>query len=645
MRDDLGVYLKVLRLAMIELINKDYANFVNLCATLIGFDKAIVKIQLPLGQLNEEILSVKHSLEDAMKEVSVWLHQRHTLHKKKQMLKYYSQTVNFLKTLGCILEHITDKSAHNQIILADRAAMQYNQLKFSTMKCESLLKSEHKNQYNDLGDKLVKVLNDLLFQFWDGNDEDNLSRTLIILATLDRVSETERLIRKQAVAPLLQEIISEMALQRNKDGLTGIYEKILALLDTKLKLLIAVTEHSKMTFLVKKYRILVNCFWCEVENRIEVNLASIFAPGNPQIFFQRYSESMNFVKKIEKCCDSDQIVKLLHDTPEYKSFQRRWNLPVYFQIRFQEIAGGFETALQNNPTFVNRDGFILKETISCWQALELCWVDGIYIEILAHKFWKLSLQVLSRYAIWATNSCTQRSTHIESTALNKNLIDNSINIYIDIQILLQRLPTFLVSVASKIPINNDCNLLKNSLKSSENLLQGTINKIKECIVNELFNYFNIQLKQVSDIPRLYRKTNRSIPTKPCVYIEVISKTLNEFHNDAIKRLDNAVLIEIYESLFNTMTASYYKYIEDVLTSVKKTEESLRRLKQIRENTSHQSNDTTGVTDGDKIRLQLNVDVVSYMKIAESLHVTACNVHKYTELSSVVSEAVKNINIK
>lgn len=56
MRDDLGVYLKVLRLAMIELINKDYANFVNLCATLIGFDKAIVKIQVPLGQLNDEVV-------------------------------------------------------------------------------------------------------------------------------------------------------------------------------------------------------------------------------------------------------------------------------------------------------------------------------------------------------------------------------------------------------------------------------------------------------------------------------------------------------------------------------------------------------------------------------------------------------------
>lgn len=55
MRDDLGIYLKVLRSAMIELINKDYADFVNLSSNLIGLDKAIIKIQVPLGQLKEEV--------------------------------------------------------------------------------------------------------------------------------------------------------------------------------------------------------------------------------------------------------------------------------------------------------------------------------------------------------------------------------------------------------------------------------------------------------------------------------------------------------------------------------------------------------------------------------------------------------------
>ncbi|XP_059058235.1 conserved oligomeric Golgi complex subunit 2 [Achroia grisella] len=646
MRDDLGMYLKVLRLAMIELINKDYANFVNLCATLIGFDKTIVKIEVPLGQLNEEILSVQKCLEDAMKELSMWLSQRHGLQKKKQLLKYYGQTINCLATLDNILYNISDKKKEEQIVLADRAAMQYNLVKYSIAKCDCLIKPEQKTQYDEVGAKLIQTLNDLLFQFWNDNDEENLLKTLITLASLDRISETEMLIRKQAVSPLLQEIINESSLQRSKDGLQEIYKRILLLLDTELKLLHAMTEHSKLTFLVKQYRFLVNCFWCEVESRLEVNLSSIFAPGNPQIFYTRYSESMQFIKKLEKYCSNMETINLLHQTAEYRSFQRRWNLPVYFQIRFQEIAGSYEAALPMTPTLENNDGFTLKETYVCWKAMQDCWSDGIYIDTLGHKFWKLTLQMLSRYARWTDNYCSQKisSQKNEPTAVNKHLIDNSISIYVDTQTLLQRLPLFLQFVENKMP--SKCSgLLKSSLSSSENMLRGTNEKVRHCIVNELVEFFNVQLKQVSDIPRLYRKTNRSVPTKPCLYLEVVSKSIHEFNDDASKRLDNAFLVELYEALFNVMTASYYKYVEDVLTSVQKTEESLRRLKQIREKTTQQSTESASITDGDKIRLQLNVDVVSYGKVAEALQVNVNSVQKFTELYSMVTDAVKNIDIK
>ncbi|XP_045776935.1 conserved oligomeric Golgi complex subunit 2 [Maniola jurtina] len=646
MRDDLGVYLKVLRLAMIELINKDYANFVNLCATLIGFDKAIVKVQVPLSQLNDEVLSVKQCLEDAMKELMLWLNQRHALIKKKQLLKYYSQSINCLNTLENILSDITDKRQQEQIIIADRAAMQYNQLKFSISKCDSLIRPEQKKQYNEVGGKLVQMLNELLFQFWNDNNEEYLLRTLLTITKLDRVSETEMLIRKQAVAPLLQDIINEPALQRNKEGLQGVYKNILSLLDTKLKLLLAVTQHSKLTFLTNKYRFLVNCFWCEVESRLEVNLASIFAPGNPQLFYRRYSESMSFVTKLEDYCSSKEMVKLLHETPEYKSFLRRWNLPVYFQIRFQEIAGGFEASLKSTATLQSNDGFILLETYKCWKALQDCWSDGIYIEALVHKFWKLSLQLISRYVTWITNICSQKSApKMEMTGINQKLVENSINLYIDSRTLLQKLPKFIEFVEDKVNNNKSKDIIKQSLKPAEELLQGTNTKICECIVNELCEYFDIQLKQVSDIPRLYRKTNRSIPTKPCTYIEVIAKTMIEFNEDASKRVDNSFLAELYNSLFNVMTVLYYKYVEDVLVSVHRTEESLRRLKQIRDMGTQQTSDSPGITDGDKIRLQLNVDVVSYTNLAQSLLVNVNSVHKLTELSLMVTDAVKNIDIK
>lgn len=94
-----------------------------------------------------------------------------------------------------------------------------------------------------------------------------------------------------------------------------------------------------------------------------------------------------------------------------------------------------------------------------------------------------------------------------------------------------------------------------------------------------------------------------------------------------------------------MCFRYYKYVEDVLTSVQRTEESLRRLKQIREINSPQSSDSAGVTDGDKIRLQLSVDVASYGALAGTLRLDVHSVHKFTELSSMVTDAVKNIDIK
>ena len=45
LRDDLSVYLKILRSAMIELINKDYADFVNLSSNLVSHIPSIYSVR------------------------------------------------------------------------------------------------------------------------------------------------------------------------------------------------------------------------------------------------------------------------------------------------------------------------------------------------------------------------------------------------------------------------------------------------------------------------------------------------------------------------------------------------------------------------------------------------------------------------
>lgn len=49
---------------------------------------------------------------------------------------------------------------------------------------------------------------------------------------------------------------------------------------------------------------------------------------------QRYTITMDFVGKFERQCGSQASVKRLRVHPSYVSFNNKWNLPVYFQLRW-----------------------------------------------------------------------------------------------------------------------------------------------------------------------------------------------------------------------------------------------------------------------------------------------------------------------
>lgn len=88
---------------------------------------------------------------------------------------------------------------------------------------------------------------------------------------------------------------------------------------------------------------------------------------------------------------------------------------------------------------------------------------------------------------------------------------------------------------------------------------------------------------------------------------------------------------------------YYSAVSDVLTSVQKTEESLRRLKNLREKSgsSQQGNtSSTGMSDDDKIRLQLHVDICTWRDEIEKLDINRSSIDKLTDLIQLVEESTK-----
>ncbi len=86
--------------------------------------------------------------------------------------------------------------------------------------------------------------------------------------------------------------------------------------------------------MVRGYDFLVNAVWPEMVSNIEARTPSIFAPGNPNMFRDKYMMSMEFVDKFERQCGSQASVKRLRAHVSYNTFMSKWSLPVYFQIRY-----------------------------------------------------------------------------------------------------------------------------------------------------------------------------------------------------------------------------------------------------------------------------------------------------------------------
>jgi len=111
LRDDLGMYLQVLRVAMIELINDDYADFVNLSSNLVGIDDKIVAIEEPVKEFKEQIIGFQSKLNSTRDKLEAKLAQRKALHDQRVALRNLEHIINLLNKVERLLGLHDDNEA------------------------------------------------------------------------------------------------------------------------------------------------------------------------------------------------------------------------------------------------------------------------------------------------------------------------------------------------------------------------------------------------------------------------------------------------------------------------------------------------------------------------------------------------------
>ncbi|XP_007936688.1 conserved oligomeric Golgi complex subunit 2 [Orycteropus afer afer] len=685
LRDDLELYYKLLKTAMIELINKDYADFVNLSTNLVGMDKALNQLSVPLGQLREEVLSLRSSVSEGIQAVEERMSKQEDIRKKKMSVLRLIQVIRSVEKIEKILNSQSSKETSalegNSPLLTgqilERIATEFNQLQFHAVQSKGMpLLDKVRPRIAGITAMLQQSLEGLLLEGLQTSNVDIIRHCLRTYATIDKTRDAEALVGQVLVKPYIDEVIIEQFVQSHPNGLQIMYDKLLDFVPHHCRLLREVTGgaiSSEKGNTVPGYDFLVNSVWPEIVQGLEEKLPSLFNPGNPDAFHEKYTISMDFVRRFEVQCGSQASVKRLRAHPAYHSFNNKWNLPVYFQIRFREIAGSLEAAL----TDVLEDApagssYCLLASHRTWNSLKKCWSDEMFLPLLVHRLWKLTLQILARYSMFVNELLLRPISNVNTKDIKKPLVtgskdpsiiqgtnDNQGNgpsetkpmlfissthlVYVvaDLDKLQEQLPELLETIKPKLEMIGFKNFpsISAALEDSQLSLSACIPALSNKIIQDLSDSCFSYLKSALEVPRLYRRTNKEIPTKASSYVDSALKPFYQLQNEHKDKLKQAIIQQWLEGALSESTHKYYETVSDVLNSVKKMEESLKRLKQARKTTpSNPVGSSGGMSDDDKIRLQLALDVEYLGEQIQKIGLQTSNIKSFPALIELVVAA-------
>ncbi|KAL0609384.1 Conserved oligomeric Golgi complex subunit 2 [Plecturocebus cupreus] len=670
---------------MVELINKDYADFVNLSTNLVGMDKALNQLSVPLGQLREEVLSLRSSVSEGIRAVDERMSKQEDIRKKKMCVLRLIQVIRSVEKIEKILNSQSSKEtsaleASSPLLtgqVLERIATEFNQLQFHAVQSKGMpLLDKVRPRIAGITAMLQQSLEGLLLEGLQTSDVDIIRHCLRTYATIDKTRDAEALVGQVLVKPYIDEVIIEQFVESHPNGLQVMYNKLLEFVPHHCRLLREVTGgaiSSEKGNTVPGYDFLVNSVWPQIVQGLEEKLPSLFNPGNPDAFHEKYTISMDFVRRFERQCGSQASVKRLRAHPAYHSFNNKWNLPVYFQIRFREIAGSLEAALTDVLEDAPAESpYCLLASHRTWSSLRRCWSDEMFLPLLVHRLWRLTLQILARYSVFVNELSLKPISNESLKEIKKPLVTGSkepsitpgntedqgsgpsetnpvvsisrtqlVYVVADLDKLQEQLPELLEIIKPKLEMIGFKNFssISAALEDSQSSLSACVPSLSSKIIQDLSDSCFSFLKSALEVPRLYRRTNKEVPTTASSYVDSALKPLFQLQSRHKDKLKQAIVQQWLEGALSESTHKYYETVSDVLNSVKKMEESLKRLKQARKTTpTNPVGPSGGMSDDDKIRLQLALDVEYLGEQIQKLGLQTSDMKSFPALTELVAAA-------
>ncbi|KAG2243465.1 hypothetical protein Bca52824_094685 [Brassica carinata] len=621
--DTLRSHLSSRNRELLDHINRDYADFANLSTKLVDIDATAGRMRAPLLELREEINEFRGSVEAARVARAIGLNQRCGAADAREVLESSLDAFRVVSKVEKLIQQQQDgaSTTGTQSRLLERIAGELNRLKFHMTHAQNLPFTESLEKRIQSASVLFDAsLRNCFIDGINNRDSKVLYNCLRAYAATDNTKNAEEIFRTTIVAPFIHKVIAHEAYAGTSgDELENDYRQIKHFFSKDCKMLLEISSTDKSGLHV--FNFLANSILKEVLSAIQKVKPGVFSPGRPTEFLKNYKASLDFLAYLEGYCPSRSAVTKFRAEAICIEFMKQWNVGVYFSLRFQEIAGGLDSALTSASLVFIPDSdsdkrsspvLMLGQSVTLLESLRSCWKEDILVFSAADNFLRLALQLLSRYCNWVSSAVNARMSNaslspgcewaVSATAEDFVYVIHDVNCLVSEvrSDYVGHISHYLSSCSSEV-----LDVVKKSMLQGVESLENVLPLVKKTIIEVIVD------KSVEVKP--WRNTSHIVEFmhfKIC--LTALVSTCSAFmEGDKAKHyLNHETREELLLGTLTEITRRYYELAAERLSEAKKTETYLQKSRQ---NAQKRAGAAPGVANHnisgtEKMCMQLFLDV-------------------------------------
>lgn len=633
LREDLSIYLRNLRLSLVDLINCDYEEFIHLTTNYIDLSNNINSLTYSLSKLKSDVAKSNEEIQSTIDKLNENLDYIRMTLKQKRDLHFILKASKMIENIECDLEEIKLESRSVDPNF-NKVAYQLNLInqKLAKLSLNSAYVSQtFKVKVDGLNREMNDYLDSQVEQFIRERNSKGIGDLLEISVLNQQYEQLVDLIFKKVFKRKIQDFVCDLNI--DKHGILNFFDQLFDICASGLDLFKNVNTVGAN--LVDN---LIDRAGEKIYGDLTINASTLFLAGNPETFILNFKETIGFFKRLLSLNSTSKPAEQFRIFNEIK---RKFNCEIYFHIRLSEASNEVTKALErpilvdgpnaasgpmmnsqlgdqlpNQSSPYNQQQIKIQLVDELLRILNFIWSDQIYLNTLFFDFWRLTLLLIARYTLFlkqfqfqssllGVNGGFQTNYQLQSLILIR-LINESSLLVSSVQQIYSSV------IKPRMPTNCNEFELTNCLNQSFDTLFTVGLPPVNLLLKQVFCTQCLAiLNQIKEIPRLYRKTNRDVPSRPSTYIVNCVDLFQQLKQ--IQKASTSLILDI----LNEVTSNFYGLTNEVLESLQKMEESLMRLKKVQTaNGNLKSSDKkTTMSDADKIRLQFKLDVNFYCGVS------------------------------